>query len=74
MGAAAGVSVSVLVPHVMFHDYPQSVFARFLPHSWDQEAWRERRGWILLQSGLTPAEFRGEYRLAWSRKGMEATP
>ena len=72
MGAAAGVSVSVLVPHVTFHDYPQSVFARFLPHSWDQEAWRECRGWILLQ--FRGAEFRGEYRLAWSRKGMEATP
>ena len=49
------------------------MFARFLPRSWDRAALRERRGWIPLQSGLAPAELRGEYRPAGSRRGMEPT-
>ena len=50
------------------------MFARFFLHSWDQAVWRECRGWIPLQAGLAPAEFRSEYRPAWSRGGTEATP
>ena len=39
-------------------------FAPFLPRSWDQAAWWEHRGWILLQSGLAPDVLQGEYRPA----------
>ena len=50
------------------------MFARFLPCSWDQAAWRERRGWIPPQSGLTPAELRGEYRAAWPAGAQRPRP
>ena len=74
VGVGAAACVCVLVPLVTLHDKPHSVFARFVLHSWDQTAWRERRGWIPLQSGFAPAEHRGEYRLAWSHGGTEPTP
>ena len=73
VGVGAAACVCVLVPLVMLHDEPHSVFARFLLHSWDWAAWWEPRGWIPLQSGFAPAELGGEYRLAGSHGGMEPT-